>query len=211
MNPLEIKELLILICIELPKYRDLINISAISKYYNKIMKINTWSHLNIRIKTDKDLILMKNNYNFNKIDLSYTSVTDESVSLLTNLYILNLQRTKVTDASVSLLTNLHTLNLSYTNVTDTSISLLTNLHTLKLSYTTITDASVSFLTKLHTLNLSWTKVTDSGVLQLTKLHKLNLWETSVTEERKNLLRSKRVNINGKEKIELINYLYATYK
>ena len=53
MNPLEIKELLILICTELPICRDLINMAAISKYYNETIKSNKWPYLNIHIKPIK--------------------------------------------------------------------------------------------------------------------------------------------------------------
>ena len=159
MNILYINDLITLFCYQL-NCKDLINFGAISKYHNYFVKKNKWKNLTIKLRSEKYLLSLINNYSFVNLDLWNTNVTDTSVSLLTNLRILDLGFTRVTDTSVSLLTKLHTLNLGYTNVTDASVSLLTNLHTLNLRYTKVTDASVSLLTNLHTLNLWNTKITD---------------------------------------------------
>ena len=145
MNPLEISELIITICTEMTRCIDIINMGSVNKYHKKIIRENKWPHLCVQLQTNKDLLLMIQNYNFCKLDLRNTNVTDKSVSFLTNLHTLNLSNTKVSDASVSFLTNLHTLNLGNTKVTDATVSFLTNLHILNINYALVTDKCIDFL------------------------------------------------------------------
>ena len=147
--------------INIHNIKDLINYSSISKQHNIIIKKNRWLHIILKLSKNSQLLLMIKNYNFGNIDLSYSNMTDESVSKLINAHTLYLSGTNVTDESVFKLTNAHTLYLGGTNVTDESVSKLINAHTLILSCTNVTDKSVSKLINAHTLDLSCTKVTDS--------------------------------------------------
>lgn len=100
-------------------------------------------------------------------------LTAEDVSVLSNVYELDLSGTDISD--VTALRNVHWLNLSGTNVTD--VSALGNVHTLDLSDTDVTD--VSALGNVHVLLLSCTGVTD--VSMLGNVYKLDLSNTSVED------------------------------
>jgi hypothetical protein len=109
-----------------------------------------------------DISVLKNVY---CLDLSETQVVD--VSMLGNVHELNLSETEVID--VSALGNVHSLNLSYTNVEN--ISMLGNVHSLNLKCINIFD--VSALGNVHDLKLfCCNNIID--VSALGKVHTLNL-------------------------------------
>ena len=99
MDPLHINEIFLLICTQINKCWDLLNLASVCKYNYHFIKNNKWSHLFIYINKEKKLLSMLKNYNFTKLCLEFTDITDASVSLLTNLHTLNLFNTRVTDAS----------------------------------------------------------------------------------------------------------------
>ncbi len=115
------------------------------------------------------------------LNLSGTRVTDESVSLLSemeSLTQLNLGRTGITDGSLqplSNLPNLDSLQIRGTNVTDVGIPELQMAHSLRylgLSWNRqVTDAGIVALksmSSLRGLGLSGTGVTKAGIVELKK-------------------------------------------
>ncbi len=137
---------------------------------------------------DTFLATYKDLYSVQHLDLSRTDVSDNSMSVLsqlTSLETLDMGVTNVADISkLSGLKSLKTLNLYGTNVSDISeISCLVSLETLDLSRTNVADISkLSGLMSLENLSLSWTKVTDISALSgLKSLEWLSLSDTKVSD------------------------------
>jgi hypothetical protein len=127
---------------------------------------------------DKDAIHLRELVNVDRLDLSFSQVTDEGMRQITGLaelYWLKLEGTQVTDAGLQHLKglpNLAALYLGSTQVTDTGLEHLkglTKLRSLGLSDTQVTDDSLKHLksmTNLESLDIENTDVTGEGMKRL---------------------------------------------
>ena len=100
MNPLLMEDTFIQICHQINDVKTIIMIEEISQWHKKVIRKNKWIYLKIRIRSDEKLINMIRTHNFSNLNLMYTNVTDESVSMLVNIHILYLGLTKVTNACI---------------------------------------------------------------------------------------------------------------
>ena len=119
-----------------------------------------------------------------RLNLSYTDITDESLVLLAplgKLRSLDLTSTEIGDvaaAHLESLAGLEELSLNYTRIGDKgvqAVAQLSNLKSLEIVRTRVTDAaltSLASLASLSHLNLNYTKVTDRGLWSLSAMPSL---------------------------------------
>lgn len=127
--------------------------------------------------TDDSLSLLTN---ITKLNLeSNSKIFDMSVLKLTNITNLNLQRNNnIIGVSFYFLSNLTALNLNENNTISRLFYFLTNLKSLSLrKNNTITDEDLSLLTNITSLDLIGNNtITDRSVSRLTNITDLHLWE-----------------------------------
>ena len=87
MNPLLIEDTFIQICYQIVKVKIIISLEELSKRHKKIIRKNRWLNVPVRMMNDENVICMLKTHNFANLDLSNSSVTDETVSKLDNIYI----------------------------------------------------------------------------------------------------------------------------
>lgn len=138
-----------------------------------------------------DISLKKLTYLVSLKSHEYCLMTDDSLSLLTNLTELSIASDDylISDLSVSLLTNLTTLSINYNHlpnsrITDKSIMKLTQLVDLDLFINPyITDQAVMKLTNLTCLNLEGNDTISIDALKnLTNLETLYLQDSKVSSK-----------------------------
>jgi hypothetical protein len=132
--------------------------------------------------------LIKEFQNLTLLDLTYSShFTDEGLSVLTNLKILNLtlDNGDIRGSVFKNLTNLKKLNLSQCNqnvkIQSTDLYHLTGLETLHMNHNRILDDSIfDYLISLKTLSCGGTsKITPNRINSLTNLTSLSLTDVNI--------------------------------
>ena len=147
-----------------------------------------------QLSTIPSLIFIQvNNLNLTRFtSLESFSLIESNISdayELRNIRTLSLSKCKnITD--VSMLGNVYDLDLSYTNVSD--VSMLGNVYALNLTHTRVID--VSKLGRVHKLNLSNTKVED--VSMLGDVYDLNLTDCNSVGVLDSLVRVHKLNLSG---------------
>ena len=144
---------------------------------------------------DKELALIQDLQNLQRLDLSYTKVTNDGLRHLQGLeklWRLDLVNAKVTGEGLRYLHGLGNLRVLYLGCTNTNdeglrhLQELKNLQVLSLMNTDITDKGLYHLRKLQNLrelSLGGTKVTGKGIYHLWGLQNLkvlHLWNTEIT-------------------------------
>ena len=114
MYPLLIEDIFIQICHQIHNIKIIIKFEEISKFHAEIIRKNKWLNLPIRIRYNKNIILMRQTHNFSNLHLNNTCIANKGAKKLVNGHTLKLVNTKITDSSISKLTNVHTLHLSGT-------------------------------------------------------------------------------------------------
>lgn len=180
MNPLLNIDMFLCIC-DLFKMLDILKLQRISKFHLRLIRTNNWYKM---VYTKNDIILehILDKYNFKNLHISSGSYINYYIHKLKYCHTLNVSGTSITDESVCELINCKILDLHGTNVTY-SVSKLINTEILDLRWTRITDDIVSKLVNCRILNLSYcTRITDAGIINLTNCKKMCLTGTSISFE-----------------------------
>lgn len=166
--------------------RCLTNLIFLKLEFNTNISVNSLKYLtNLKI-----LVLLEYNY--------YSKITDKIIGSLTGITHLDLCSKSITDKSISKLTNLKYLRFDNTNgITNYSIKYLTNLRSLVIyeNNERISDESIKFLTNLQTLEFNNKYITYSSIKYLTNLNNLKIWyEHSISIDQNLRLRNTGINV-----------------